>query len=166
MTLKAFRPMLLWAKLIVHTDHKNLTFNNLQTQYLLRWRCSVEEYSPTIQYIEGPENVIADTFSRLHRKDGDSDTQNAYFTPFVTSSIQLHNNIINTIKDHYYSLTEDYDMVECFCGVQDDGKCSDLFESNKSFLNLPNVAHNDSPLNFVKMKEKKQKRCRGTGSSS
>jgi hypothetical protein len=29
----------------------------------------VDEYGPTIHFIEGPCNVIADTFSRLLRKD-------------------------------------------------------------------------------------------------
>ena len=37
MTLKEFRSMLLGAKLTIHTDHRNLTFNNLQTQCVLRW---------------------------------------------------------------------------------------------------------------------------------
>ena len=99
MTLKEFRSMLLGAKITVHTYHRNLTFNNLQTQRVLRWRCYVEEYSSIIEYIEGPKNVIADTFSRLDRSEEETDTQKASFTPFVTSSKQLSNNIPNTIED-------------------------------------------------------------------
>ena len=54
MKLKELRSMLLGAELYIHTDYKNLSFDNLQTQRVLRWRCYVEEYSQTIQYIKGP----------------------------------------------------------------------------------------------------------------
>ena len=61
--------MLLGAELHVYTDHKNiLDVGNLSEQRL-RWISYVDEYGPTIHYIEGPHNVIADTFSRLLRKD-------------------------------------------------------------------------------------------------
>ena len=62
-TLKEFRSMLLGTKIMIHTNHKNLTFDNLLEQHVLRWHCYVEEYSPTIKYLKGPLNNIVDTLS-------------------------------------------------------------------------------------------------------
>ena len=62
--------MLLGAELHIYTDHKNiLNVGNLSEQWL-HWISYVDEYGPTIHYIEGLWcNVFADTFSRLSRKD-------------------------------------------------------------------------------------------------
>ena len=65
MTLEEFRYMLVGANITVWTDHKNLTFDNLQTQRVLRWRCYIKEYNPTMEFIKGPLNVIAETLFRL-----------------------------------------------------------------------------------------------------
>ena len=65
-TLKEFRSLLLSAEIHVHTDRKNLTFYNLSTKKVLRWRYYVEKYSPKLHYIEDPKNILADNLSRLH----------------------------------------------------------------------------------------------------
>ena len=61
--------MLHGAELHIYTDHKNiLNVGNLSEQQLC-WISYVDEYGPNIHYIEGQCHVIADTFSRLLRKD-------------------------------------------------------------------------------------------------
>jgi hypothetical protein len=57
------------AELHLNTDHKNIhNVGDLSEQWLC-WISYVDEYGPTIHYIEGPHNVIVDTFSRLLCKD-------------------------------------------------------------------------------------------------
>ena len=68
-TLKEYCSMLLGADLTVFTDHENLTYENFNTQRVMRWRCHVEEFSPKIKYLEGKLNVLANPFSRMPRTD-------------------------------------------------------------------------------------------------
>ena len=64
-TLKEFRNILLGQKLVVHTDHKNLTCKNFNTERVMRWRLVLEEYGPELRYIKGEHNIVADALSRL-----------------------------------------------------------------------------------------------------
>ena len=64
-TLKEFRNILLGHKIVVHTDHKNLTCKNFNTERVMRWRLILEEYNPKLRYIKGEQNIVADALSRL-----------------------------------------------------------------------------------------------------
>ena len=66
-TLKHFRTMLLGARILVKTDRKNLTYSltQFQTQRVLRWRLTLQEFNPTIEFKAGKLNVVADSMSRV-----------------------------------------------------------------------------------------------------
>jgi hypothetical protein len=69
-TLKEFRNILLGYKIIVWTDHKNLTCKNFNTERVMRWRLVLEEFGPELRYIKGEKNIVADSLSRLPIDEG------------------------------------------------------------------------------------------------
>jgi hypothetical protein len=62
-TLHEFCSMLFGADLHIHTDHRNILNVGDSSERRLRWISYVDEYGPTLHYVEGPLNVIADTLS-------------------------------------------------------------------------------------------------------
>jgi RNase H-like domain found in reverse transcriptase/Reverse transcriptase (RNA-dependent DNA polymerase)/Integrase zinc binding domain len=64
-TLKEFRNILLGQQIRVHTDHKNLTYKNFNTERVMRWRLILEEFGPELIYVQGETNIVADALSRL-----------------------------------------------------------------------------------------------------
>ncbi len=106
-TLKEFRSMLLGAELHIYTDHKNILNVGDSSERRLRWISYVDEYGPTLHYIEGPHNVIADTFSRLSRKDVPSALVGKKVAHIVSNS-----EINNEIESSGSSLTDDKEILE------------------------------------------------------
>ena len=64
-TLKEFRNILLGQQIVVYTNHKNLTYKNFNMEHIMRWQLLIEDFGPTIKYIKGPKNIVADALSRL-----------------------------------------------------------------------------------------------------
>ena len=140
MTLKKFRSMLLGAELHIYTDHKNLTFDNLQMQCVLRWRCYVEEYSPTIEYIKGPLNVIADTFSRLGRQ---YDVTQPLVGKNTNNNVADNENRGNISYKKFYFSIDEPKLAECFLALP----------NKECYLNIPNTSAVDSPLDIQTIHE-------------
>ena len=77
-TLKEFKGMLWGQTITVYTDHKNLMQDalGLTSDRVYRWRLLLEEYGPTIEYIKGIHNTVADAISRLDHGPVSNDRYN------------------------------------------------------------------------------------------
>jgi hypothetical protein len=100
--------MLLGAELHIYTDYKNiLNVGNLSEQWLC-WISYVDEYGPTIHYIEGSHNVIADTFSRLSHKDVPSTLVGKKAAHVVSNS---------ELESLYLTLIDNKEILQCFLNL-------------------------------------------------
>ncbi len=100
--------MLLDAELHIYTDHKNiLNVGDSSEWQLCRISC-VDEYGPMIYYIEGPRNVIVDTFSRLSREDVPSTLVGKKAARIVSDS---------ELESLYSSLIDDKEILQCFLNL-------------------------------------------------
>lgn len=81
---KEFRTILWGAKIRVHTDHVNLTRQNISSNRIMTWRMLLEEFSPVFHYIKGPDNIIADALSRLPFEEEKRSTPSATATATAT----------------------------------------------------------------------------------
>ena len=126
MTLKEFRSMLLGAVMNIHTDHKNILMLGDSSQRRLQWISYVDEYGPTLHYIKGPSNVIADTFSRMPMKTT---------TPLTMVGKEESN--VDPLECHF-SVTDDRDMMQCIA----------YLPAEECYLNLPTNSAVDNPLDM------------------
>jgi hypothetical protein len=164
--------MLLGAELQVYTDHKNILNVGDSSERRLPWISYVDEYGPTIHYIEGPCNVIVDIFSRLLHKDVPSTLVGKKATQVVSNS---------ELESLYSSLIDNKEILSCFlnllcCSLNKEKekrpkkhrKCSAdthslAYNGNNHFcdsnaehcyLNLPEDMVEDNPLDLENIKEK------------
>jgi RNase H-like domain found in reverse transcriptase/Reverse transcriptase (RNA-dependent DNA polymerase) len=118
--LNEYRTMLYGVReLHVHTDHKNLTYANLNSQRVLRWRLFLEEFHPIFHYIEGSSNTLADALLRLPCKVGKESTGiNTPRTPIESAPLDSRHATTSGTPDEdgfYHSiLIDDPKLLECF----------------------------------------------------
>ena len=65
-SLQKFEHLIRDVHFTLRTDHKNLTYvNESRCPKVHRWKVLIQEYDFDLEYIPGPQNYIADAFSRL-----------------------------------------------------------------------------------------------------
>ena len=140
-TLKEFRSMLLCAYIHVYTNCKNLTFDDLKTQKVLRWQNKIEEFLPWLDYIEGKKNILADNLSRLLCLPTPSQ---------ITEGKKL-------IEPAFVS--EDEDDEDGFLTSCEDSGCfnEEIYNIFECYLNLPEIPDPaQNPLSFSCIHEQQQ----------
>jgi hypothetical protein len=125
--------MLLGADIHVFANHKNMMFNTLKTQRVLRWHTTFQDFSPILQYIKGPHNFLANNLSRLHCLV--TLAQIAEGKRLVKPT-----EVSNEEEDKAYFLDQEYSI---FCS-------ENVLECIECYLNLPVTPHLDeNPLNYA-----------------
>ncbi len=132
--------MLLGADIRVFTDHKNLTFDTLKMQFVLRQHTKIEEFSPTLHYIKGPCNILVNNLSRLH----------CLVTP---AQIAEGKKLVEPVKISNEEEDEAYFLDQEYSGLY----VENVWECIECYLNLPGTPHPDeNPLNYVHICELQQ----------
>ena len=54
---------------MVYTDHKNLTYNLFNTERVMRWRLTLEDFGPELKYIKGENNFVSEALSCIEISD-------------------------------------------------------------------------------------------------
>ena len=140
-TLKEFRNILLGHKITVYTDHKNLTYKKFNTERVMRWRLLLEEYGPELVYIKGPDNIVADSLSRLGMNDKVK----------VEGEILALQTVAKTISNLHIHSDEDQ---ECFTYDQLAERHAELFADVEEALPFPAETY---PIHFKYLKYAQEK---------
>ena len=82
--LKKWEHPLRDREFVLQTDHKNLAYVNYEgTAKVKRWKMLIQEFRFLIEYLPGPENVVADAMSRCCAKTTPEGTPSAVEEEFL-----------------------------------------------------------------------------------
>ena len=144
MCLKEYQKILQGGVVRVYIDHKNLTFNTLSIQQVLRWRIFMNEFDLSLGYIEVKNNVLADAFLRLPVMDqsvavrDNNNQRKGTLINFHTIKVPRDNTLID--DECFFTVEEMYikdkrlHKDELYFSVEEEEEIMDLF------LNLPPIA--------------------------
>ena len=140
-TLKEYRTMLYGcSNITVYTDHKNNTFQKLQTQRVLRWRLFLEDYGVQFKYIKGESNSLADALSRLPFDERQNPRgplpANEYRNPDIKTTVAI--NDVASVVDPPRNPIQNFNANSSI----DDDDLIDLF------VHLPPVEHAPFALDY------------------
>jgi hypothetical protein len=107
MTFKEFDAMLLvGATILIHTDHKNLTYSTSISDRILHQLNYIECFGPTYIHIVGDDNFLSKMLSYL-RLDNKTTPPDA---PLKRES---------SVNNFYFILDDNYELLECFLNLPD-----------------------------------------------
>jgi hypothetical protein len=132
-TVREFRNILLGYKIIVHTDHKKITYAKSTSDRVMLWRLLIEEFGPEFKYIQGKHNLIADALSCLEMEDSSGEPILDKPTHQCMAAIISRTKIIND----KLSPSDGFEMAESF-GIKTKEKTKD--EDYKFPMQFPYIA--------------------------
>ena len=153
--LKECCTTLFGAEIHIHTDHKNLTHQNLNAQCIIRWHLCIEEFAPKFHCVKGSENIIADCLSQtptLVEKEAVpaqltqleeliKDVDNNIGVPLTDQPSAFSSSLPASLcssPDVVACLEKCPEVIDCFVMSEDDiDECFMSAQTPESFLNVP-----------------------------
>ena len=103
-TFKEFFTILLGQRINIYTDHKQLMWNNFNTDRVLRWRLILEEYGIYIDFIQGAKNIAEDVLSQLSNNGNQEITHESAYTMETMSELYDTKELPEGIFPIYFKL--------------------------------------------------------------
>jgi hypothetical protein len=141
-TLHEFHNILLGYKIIVHTDHKKITYAKCTSDRVMRWSLLIEEFGPEFRHIKGKHKLVADALSRLYLDDSSEESKLEKPTAQCMAAIISRTEMIND----KLSPTDGFEMAEAF-GIKSKKKTkNEDYEFPMQILYIAKIQDKDKSL--------------------